>query len=257
MSFGRLVFSIEEGLARIVIANEANSNAIDLQVCRELAEAATAIGLDASIKAVLIEARGKAFGVGGDLKELVRNRDRIQAHILEMTTHFHAAIVQLRSVTAPVVIAVNGIAAGGSFSLVCTADMAIAKRSAKFVAAYTRSGLSPDGGGTFFLPRIVGVQRAFDIFATNPTLTADQALELGILSRVVDDDVFEAEVSKLVQTIMESPPGALPALKKLLRGSTSASLEQQLLAESEAIATLAASSATLARLNAFVGGKGN
>ncbi len=255
MAFGRILFSVKDNLARIVIANEASSNAIDLQVCRELAEAAGLIGADAGIKAVLIEARGKVFGVGGDINEFMRNRDRIRDHILEMTAYFHAAIVQLHNGPAPVIVAVNGMAAGGSFSLVCTADMAIAKRSAKFVAAYTRSGLSPDGGGTYFLPRLVGGQRAFDIFATNPTLTADQALELGIVSRVVEDDAFETEVGKLVQSIVESSPGALSALKKLLRGSTSASLEQQLLAESEAIATLAASSATLARLSAFLGGK--
>jgi len=112
--------------------------------------------------------------------------------------------------------------------------------------------LSPDGGGTYFLPRIVGRQRAFDIFATNPTLSADQAYELGIVTHVLDDENFDAEVEKLVKKIVDSPPGALAALKKLLNTSLAASLEDQLKAEAKSIATLTDSPSTMERLIAFM-----
>jgi len=103
------------------------------------------------------------------------------------------------------------------------------------------------------LPRIVGIQKAFDIFATNPTLSAEQARDLGIISRVVEDDDFEAEVDKLARMIVESPPGALAALKKLLNASTSATLQEQFDAEANSIASLAASPSTMERLMAFLG----
>src|SRR5690606_10504128 len=104
----------------------------------------------------------------------------------------------LNRLAAPVVAAVNGMAAGGGFSLVCMSDLAIATRSARFNFAYTRSALTTDGGATWFLPRLVGLQRAFDILATNPTLDAEEAARLGIIARVVDDDRFETEVEALV-----------------------------------------------------------
>jgi 2-(1,2-epoxy-1,2-dihydrophenyl)acetyl-CoA isomerase len=252
MDLQRIEFTRAHGIARITIANEAANNALDQRFLREFALVALEAAADKEAKAVLVEGRGKAFCVGGDLKDFLANRTRMRAHVLDLASHFHMALTQLRNGPAPLIIAVNGMAAGGGFSLVLNADMAIAKRSARLVAAYTRSGLSPDGGGTWFLPRLVGLQKAFDIFATNPTLTADQALQLGLLSRVVDDDVFDAEVEKLVQAIAQSPPGALSALKKLLRASASASFEQQLVAEGESIAECAGRPSTIAKLDEFV-----
>ena len=253
MAAKKVEYQVKDGLARIIFVNEAGGNALDLQACNEFAEAAAQTRKDSSIKAVLLEARGKSFSVGGDIRGFVANKDNIHQHVIDMTKGFHGGISDLRNGTAPLIIAVNGVAAGGGFSLVCSADMAIAKRSAKFVAAYSRSGLSPDGGGTWFLPRIVGIQKAFDIFATNPTLSAEQARDLGIISRVVEDDDFEAEVDKLARMIVESPPGALAALKKLLNASTSATLQEQFDAEANSIASLAASPSTMERLMALLG----
>src|SRR5690606_5906696 len=142
---------------------------------------------------------------GGDLNEFLRERDRIQGHVREMATWFHLAITVLNRLEAPVVCAVNGTAAGGGFSLVCMSDLAIATRSARFNLAYTRSGLTPDGGATWFLPRLVGTQRAFDIMATNPTLSAERACELGLIARVVDDAGFEAEVEATLTLLAKTP----------------------------------------------------
>ncbi len=253
MSSRKIEYSIVDGLARMVLSNEANKNALDLQACEEFGVAADAICKDQSVKAILFQARGSIFSVGGDINGFVENKDRVSDHIIAMTTGLHGGLLKIHESNIPFIIAVNGVAGGGGFSLVCNADLAIAKRSAKLVAAYTKSGLTPDGGGTYFLSRLVGRQRAFDIFATNPTLTADQACELGIVSRVVDDAEFDAEVEKLAQMIVDSPPGALSGLKKLLRDSPNATLQKQLDAEANSIAALASTPSTMNRLLAFVG----
>lgn len=251
MNFEKLKFDITAGIARIVFADAANHNAVNLQVTQELAHAARLCEAAPDLRAVLLTAEGGEFSVGGDLREFMAERDRIQPHVREMTVNFHAAILTLNRLSAPLVVAVNGVAAGGGFSLVCMADIAIAKRSAKFNFAYTRSGLTPDGGATFFLPRLVGVQRAFDLMATNPTLSADEALALGIVARVVDDAVFDAEVEKLVSQLASAPAGAIGRLKQMLRASLSNSLEQQFELEGRGIAEQAGHPATLGMLEAF------
>lgn len=251
MPSSKVAYSVEDGLARIVFTDVENNNAIDLQVCKEFGEAATAARKDESVKAVLLQAQGDVFSVGGDIKGFIDNKDKIYDHVISMTNGFHAGVRNLRD-GVPFIVAVNGMAAGGAFSLVCAADLAIAKRSAKFCAAYTKTGLSPDGGGTYFLPRIVGRQRAFDIFATNPVLSADEARDLGIVTRVIDDEKFEAEVETLARKVANSPPGALAALKKLLNASLDSSLEDQLNAEAQSIATLTTTPSTMERLIAFM-----
>lgn len=251
MSGKAITLTIENGLARMGLADKDN-NAVDLQFVKEFAEAARICNADPSVKVVLLQGKGNVFGMGGDLKEFLAQRHRIKAHLFDMTAYFHMAIGHLRNGAAPFIVAVNGMAAGGSFSLVTAADMAIAKRSAKLNPAYTRSGLSPDGGGTWFLPRIVGVQKAFEIFATNPTLTAEQAQQLGIVSRVVDDENFDAEVDRLCQQLLSMPEGTMATLKRLMRASATNSLEEHFLMEGEGIATLGSSAPTLERLTAFV-----
>ena len=160
----------------------------------------------------------------------------------------------LHRAAAPIVVALNGMAAGGGFSLVLSANLAVAKRSAKLNSAYTRTGLTPDGGGTWLLERLVGPQRAFDLMATNPTLTADQAHALGLVSRVVDDAAFDNEVRSVAQSLVALPAGAATRLKRLFASSIGGgvSLEARMQAESEALATSVAQPETLARLDAFL-----
>lgn len=252
MNYEKLRFTIADGIARIIFTDTARHNAVDLRFTQELADAARACEASRDVRVVLMGAEGPEFSVGGDLREFMAQRDRIRTHVREMTVNFHAAILTLNRLSVPVVAAVNGMAAGGGFSLVCMADLAIAKRSARFNFAYTRSGLTPDGGATYFLPRLVGAQRAFDLLATNPTLTADEALGLGILSRVVDDADFDTEVEKLVTQFARAPTPAVGQLKALLRAGLSNSLEQQFELEARGIAERASDPATLAVLESFL-----
>ena len=251
MTDEKIKFSITDGVARIILDDPDNHNAVGSQMARELASAAIACEAEPGLRAVLLTATGDQFSVGGDLNEFLRERDHIRDHIREMATYFHLAITVLNRLEAPVVAAINGIAAGGGFSLACMSDLAIAKRSAKFNLAYTRSGLTPDGGSTWFLPRLVGAQKAFDIMATNPTLSAEEACELGLIARVVDDELFEEEVEAILQTVANSPSNAVGRAKRLLRASLSNSLEQQLELESYSVASIASSPETLKTLEAF------
>ncbi len=252
MSATKVKFSIAEGIARITLANAASYNAVDRAVTQGLRAAAVQCEVASGLRCVLLSAEGKQFSVGGDLREFVQERAHIQSHIREMTIDFHAAIALLNRLPVPVVAAVNGLAAGGGVSLVCMTDLAIASRSSRFNFAYTRSGLTPDGGATYFLPRLVGLQRAFDILATNPTLSAEAAQNLGLIARVVDDALFDDEVERLVQQLARMPSEAVGQLKGLLRQSLRNSLAEQLELEGSSIAALAATPATLATLDAFL-----
>lgn len=246
-----IAFSVADGIARIIIDDAANHNVVGVQFTKELARAAIACEGNGDIRVVLLSANGKEFSVGGDLNEFLRERHNLREHVREMAAYFHLAIAALNRLPVPVVCAVNGMAAGGGMSMAMMCDLTIATRSAKFNLAYTRSGLTPDGGGTWFLPRLVGVQRAFDIMATNPTLSAEQACNLGIIARVVDDDKFKDEVEKVLRQLADAPSGSAAQAKRLLRASLGNSLEQQLELEAKNIAEIASSASTLATLEAF------
>lgn len=252
MPYSTLTITQSGGIARLTLARPARKNAIDGTMCGELAAATAALEADASVKVVVLSGQGDAFSVGGDIADFVANKHRLHQHILDMTAAFHAALLSLHRMDAPLVVAVNGVAAGGGFSLALHADLAIARRSARFVSAYTRSGLTPDGGGTWLLPRLVGRQRAFDLMATNPTLTAVEAQALGLVSRVVDDDAFEAAVLDVATKLAALPTGAAGKLKRLLDDSLQRTLAEQLEAESRALAKNASAPETVARLEAFL-----
>ena len=247
----------QAGIARLTLSRPAERNAINGKMCVELAHAAAELQQDHSLKLIVLTGRGEAFSVGGDFVGFLQHRDRLRELILEMTAHLHAAVLSLRRAPAPVLVAVNGVAAGGGFSLVLGADLAIATRSARLVSAYTRSGLTPDGGGTWLLERLVGPQRAFDLMATNPVLSADEALGLGLVSRVVDDAAFAAAVEALATQLAELPANAGVGLKRLFSRLSEQTLEEQMHAESLSLAAAVTSPEALARIEAFVSKKKN
>ena len=148
----------------------------------------------------------------------------------------HMAISRFVRMDAPLVVAVNGAAGGGGMSFVLAADLVLAAESAKFTMAYTRAGLSPDGGSTFFLPRIVGVRRALELALTNRVLTAREAQEWGLVTRVVPDAALAAEAQTLAAQLAAGATGAFGAAKRLLHHSSSESLETQMELEAQAIA---------------------
>ena len=225
--------SVVDGLARLTLARPDAGNAIDLQVAQRLADAVAALSEDDSVRVVLLTGEGSNFCVGGDLRAFAGQAD-LGRHLTDVTTPLHEAISGLARLPAPVVAAVQGSAAGAGMSLACGADIVLAAESARFVLAYARVGLSPDGGGSWYLPRLVGLRRALDLALTNRVLSAEEAVRWGIASRSVADADLLAEADHLVRDLASGAPHALAAAKRLLRQSLGNTLETQL--EHEALA---------------------
>jgi len=156
---------------------------------------------------------GKSFFcAGGDLKSFAgKSETDLPRYLEEVTSHLHRAVSMLARTRSPVVAAVHGSAAGAGFSLVCAVDFVIATESAKFTMAYTKAGLTPDGSSTFYLPRIVGPRRAIELAILNPVLTAKEALDLGIVTRMVPDTDLVATATAFAEELATGPPSPIEA----------------------------------------------
>jgi 2-(1,2-epoxy-1,2-dihydrophenyl)acetyl-CoA isomerase len=228
------------GVGRLTLARPDAGNSINLTMAEELDEVTAAWSDDPGVRAVLIQGEGASFCVGGDLKSFATHPD-LPALLTEITSHLHAAISRLAGMDAPVVTAVHGSAAGAGCSLAAVSDLVLAGASSRFVMAYTAIGLTPDGSGSWALPRVVGLRRALELTLTNRHLTAAEAVEAGLATRVVADGDLHGEAEDLAASLAAGPTGALGAAKRLLRGSLAHDLESQMALEAEALAAAARS----------------
>jgi 2-(1,2-epoxy-1,2-dihydrophenyl)acetyl-CoA isomerase len=207
---------------------------------RSLAEAATQIAERADVRAVLIASNGPNFTVGGDLSVFAATaRGRLPNQLRRMVDSFHLAIERLTSIDAPVVAAVRGGAAGGGLGLLYAADIAVAADDARFAVGYGALGLTADGGNTWFLPRMVGMRRAQELFLLNRRLTAQEALEFGLVSQLAPSDAVENEAAALAATLAKGPTRAYGAVRRMLRQSFETGLSDQL--DAEKVSLVAAS----------------
>lgn len=252
MQFQELEFTIRDQVAHLVLNRPANANTINADVARELMFAAIQCDEDPSVRAVLLRGEGPMFSGGGDLKKFASAGDALPAYLKEVTAYLHAAISRLCRQSAPTVCAVQGFAAGGGFSLALSCDFLIAAESAKLTMAYTKAGLTPDGSSTYFLARQVGLRRAMDLALTNRVLTATEALEWGLASRVVPDERLVSEAEDLARSLAAGPTRALGATKKLLHAGLTETLETQMEMETEAIADAVRSEDAKAGIRAFI-----
>ena len=229
---------IREHVAHLTLSRADAANTMNLQFGREFAAAAYAVRKDSDVRAVLLRGEGKNFCFGGDLRGMVAAGGNVNAYLTELTTDVHTGLLHLARANAPVVAAVQGTAAGAGLGLVLAADLAIAGRSAKFTAAYTAVGLTPDAGSTFLLPRAVGYKRAMEMFITNRVLDAEQALDWGLVNQIVDDEQLAETAAAMAQRLAAGPAGAFGTLKRLL-GEAEPGWEAQLAREGRTIAARA------------------
>ncbi|MCW3012664.1 MAG: Enoyl-CoA hydratase/isomerase [Solirubrobacterales bacterium] len=213
--------------------------AIDLTWAQALREHARALEADGDARVVLVTAGGRFFCPGGDLAWMAAQPDA-EAALAELAGTLHEALVVLRGLAAPVVARVHGAAAGAGFSLVMGADVALAGASATFTMAYAGVGLSPDGGASWLLPRLVGRRRAAEIMLTDRRIGAEEAERIGLVTRTVADEELVAETEALVAKLAAGPTASYAAIKRLLDSSWGAGLEEQFDAEAASIAALAA-----------------
>ena len=239
MPYTALLFEVRDSIARITLNRPDAANAINVDMARDLMHAALQCDEDPTVRAVIISGTGRMFCAGGDLKSFAVQGENLAYHLKEVTTYLHAAMSRLTRMDAPIVAAVNGTAAGAGMSLACACDLVLAAESARFTMAYTRAGLTPDGSSTYFLPRIVGLKRALELTLTNRLLSAQEACEWGIVTRVVPDANLQAEADTLAAQLASSATGALGAAKRLLHSGWTETLETQMELETRAIAARA------------------
>jgi 2-(1,2-epoxy-1,2-dihydrophenyl)acetyl-CoA isomerase len=252
MDYKTILYEVDNGLAKITLNRPEAGNAINRDLGHEFMAVCIRATTDPAVRCILVSGAGKNYGFGGDLKFFSGEVDTLEATLIELTAVLHQGIQRLHHGKAPVIIAVNGVAAGGGFSLALFGDIVIAGRSAKFVSAYTNAGLSPDGSSSYYLPRVVGLRRAQELMLTNRMLSADEALEWGLITTVVDDDALVEEAEKLGRKLAAGPTKAYAGVKRLLSQTFEQSLEVQLDIESRHIAGNAASADGREGLDAFV-----
>lgn len=243
--------TIADGLATLVLDRPAAHNTIDSATAKSLAQAAGDLSHTDGLRAVLLRAEGPHFCPGGDLRSFDGRAD-VGRHLRDVAADLHLGIVRLAGLPVPVVSAVQGNAFGGGLSLALAADIVIVADDARFGTAYTAAGLSPDGGATWVLPRLVGLRRALELALTNRALTAQEAHAWGMVTTVVATADLAAASQRLASRLAEGPSQALGATKRLIWDGYSAPLAAQLELESLTMARIAQSPDARAGIAAFL-----
>ena len=252
MDYENLLFQVCDGVAEVTLNRADAANAIDRRLASELMQAAIRCDEEAEIRAVLLTGAGRWFCAGGDLKAFATYADAPPGILKELVTCLHAAFSHFARMDAPLVVAVNGIAAGAGMSLAIAGDLVLAAESAGFVMAYTAAGLSPDASSSYFLPRLVGLRRAQELMLTNRRLSAAEALEWGLVTRVVGDADLLGEARSLAKAIAQGPTRAFGTVKALLHESLGGNLETQMEREARGIVAMGRSADGREGVRAFV-----
>lgn len=245
-------FSCAEKIANVTLSRPDHGNTIDPALARALQEVAKRCDEDDDIRCVVLTGRGKLFCGGGDVSAFAAAGADVSAFLEDLAGTLHAAIMRLMRMRKPLITLVNGPAAGAGMSLAMIGDFALAARSAHFSPAYTALGLSPDGGMSWLLPRVVGLRRAQEIILSNRRVSSDEAERIGIVTRIVDGEQLLASGAELAAKLAAEPVAALGAVRRLLLESYDSTLETQLEREMRSIAALGNSEESRRRVAAFV-----
>jgi 2-(1,2-epoxy-1,2-dihydrophenyl)acetyl-CoA isomerase len=230
-----VLLDVADGAATITLNSPRNGNAIDLELAKELAAVLHRCESIANLRAIVVRGDGRVFCVGGDLVAIRDRRAGAAAYVRELLGHLHEAISTMARIPVPVLASVQGAAAGAGLALACACDLAIAAQSCRFVMAYTRVGLTPDGSSSWYLPRLIGARRALELSLLNRTLSAPEALQWGLVNEVVPDDALQSRTTQLVTELASGPGPAFAETKRLMRTSLQDDLETQMNKECDAI----------------------
>jgi 2-(1,2-epoxy-1,2-dihydrophenyl)acetyl-CoA isomerase len=240
-------------LATLQLNRPAAYNALNGEMGQELMEAVLQVKDDTAIRALIFTGSGPAFCAGGDVKGFAGAGAEASKHIDRLVIPFHAFITQLVRMPKPVLGAVNGVAAGAGFSMALACDVVLARADAVFTAAYSRIGASPDGSMTYFLARSLGLRRSLELYLTNRVLTAQEALEWGLVTRVAPVETFDRDVRALALELANGPTFAYGKAKELFYHSVNHTLETQLELEARAISACAQTEDFQQATRAFAG----
>lgn len=230
MSFETVKYELNETVAIITMNRPEALNALSLQLSKDL-RAAVERAIADKARAVVLTGEGRAFCSGGDLREMQamwKSEGRVEAFLESPLEALHAVILLIRQTPIPFLAAVQGVCAGAGTNFALACDMIFAAQNASFNEAFVRIGLSPDCGGSFFLPRAVGEKLAAELFMTGATLTAERAFQIGMINRVVEAENLQAEAMQTAKKLALAPTGAVGRIKEMLNASFSNDLSQQL-----------------------------
>lgn len=236
MAYDTLLWHVHEGVVEITMNRPDNANALNARMADELFEVACRCEAEGA-RAIILTGAGRMFNAGGDLAEFNASANP-SAHVTRMAAMLHGALARFAHQDAPLITAVNGSAGGGGFSLALAGDIILASEKAKFVSAYTASGLTPDGSSTYFLAKYVGLLRAKELMLTNRVLTAQEACEWGMVTRVVAPEALLTEARTLAAQFAQGPTQAYGGVKRLLDTTYSEGLESQMDKETRSIAAM-------------------
>ncbi|NHN60859.1 MULTISPECIES: enoyl-CoA hydratase/isomerase family protein [Halorussus] len=225
----------DESAATVTLARPDHLNSLTRELTEELRDAVTELTADDGVRCIVLAGAGDAFGAGADLARLDGDAGD-EPVIRQLASTLHETIRRLHRAEKPVVVGVDGVAAGAGFSLALSGDVVLASDEARFEYAYPRVGLTGDGGSTFLLPRLVGLRRAKEIALLDEPIDPERAVDLGIATEVVADDEFDDRLDELASRLAEGPTKALGRVKRLMTEGFDRRLEDQLAAETNAIA---------------------
>ena len=247
-----ILYERDGAIARITLNRPEAGNAIDMALASELATAADAAAADPGVRCVVLTGTGRLFCTGGDVGGMAAAGADAPHFLRTLADTLHGAIVTLATMAKPLVVAVNGPAAGAGLSLALLGDIVIAARSAHFTAAYTGIGLTPDGGMSWLLPRVVGLRRAQAMILTNQRVDAEEAMRIGLVTQVADDDALGADTARVAEKLVAAPTAAIGAARGLILAGATATLADHLDREAATIAVAGAHSESREGVAAFL-----
>ena len=230
-----LLVEVVDGVAWLTLNRPNAGNAVDLPIARALVEASIRCQTDAAIRCVVLTGSGRLFCAGGDISLFASAGDKVSALLSELAGTLHMALARLARMPKPFLVLVNGPAAGAGLSLAISGDVVLCAPSAHFTAAYGSLGLTPDGGMSWTLPRLVGLRKAQEIILTNRRIKADEAERIGMVTRVVEDERLMEDGRETAARLAAAPIAAVGAARALLQETFSSGYETQLEREARAI----------------------
>jgi 2-(1,2-epoxy-1,2-dihydrophenyl)acetyl-CoA isomerase len=229
----------DSGVGRLTLNRPEAANGMSVPFLRALYDALMRCHSEPRLRVLVVSGAGPNFCAGGDIKDFASKGEGLPDYLREATSWLQISVSALMRLNAPVVAAVHGFAAGGGgFGLVCAADLVVAAESAKFLPGATRAGMAPDAGVSVTLPRLVGLRRAMNLVLTNPILSAEEALDIGLVNQVVPDAELTEAADRLAATLAAGAPLALAASKRLLWDGVGRSVETGLPDEARTVSEL-------------------
>ena len=245
-----ILLEIQSSVAYITLNRPDKLNSFNREMALLLQKTLDDCAANNEVRSIYLTGAGKGFCAGQDLAEVVDPEGPGMQKIL--SEHYNPIVERIRNINKPIVAAVNGVAAGAGANIAFACDVVVSISSANFIQAFSKIGLIPDSGGTFTLPRLIGMQRASALMMLGDKIAASDALQMGMLYKVFDEPIFEIESKKIAVTLSQMPTKALGYIKQALNASATNNLTQQLLLEDELQQKAAATNDFKEGVNAFL-----